>query len=697
MKTSIIILTYNQLEYTKHCIESIRKYTTNQEYEIIVVDNESTDGTVKWLKQQTSLIVQYNLENVGFPKGCNQGIQLATGDNILLLNNDVIVTENWLENLLSALYADEKTGAVGPLTNSAAYYTSIPVTYTTIEEMHNFAKDFNVSNHDLWEERLKLIGFCLLIKKKALDEVGFLDERFTPGNFEDDDISIRLRKGGYNLLLCHDTFIHHFGSVSWKENLNNYSSILSTNEQLFMDKWGTNSSSHLIDLDLVGAIKADRNIPLNVLHVGCRSGGTLLKIKNLYKRANLYGIEKSIFEANEAKIIAEVSVGELTEVLSQYPDSFFDVILMSDWEKFRDAEFLIPVIKKKLKDNGVYITKLNNICYYPNLKNILSGGKPFNGYPCFSYQEVFDLFSDEEASFDITLLKSELDEHAKTAIKVYSEYGDHNTQILLGTAQFLVKVTAKTQIAIKEMVEDTLKGNAIEANLHVLNSTSIEELVGIFDDKQSAVHFLNLLANKNLELEKYDIVLPYLTEAYQIDNENPDTIYNLAFVLNLFGEKRKAIEYLEKITDMDDEIRTMYEELYEETHGLKHIVRRIEFSVDIDQSVQEILNAINDGRISEEDLLTVINNDIVHKQAVCNILAVAFYNLKNFELCLSLLEQSHQYNPQHEDTLFNLGSILRELKENQLALQYFNQIENYDPEVTRIIAEIQKELQPHEQ
>ena len=87
--TSIVILTFNKIDYTIKCIESIRKYTSLGSYEIIVVDNASTDGTKEWLKAQGDIIKIFNKENLGFPKGCNQGIEIATGNEILLLNNDV--------------------------------------------------------------------------------------------------------------------------------------------------------------------------------------------------------------------------------------------------------------------------------------------------------------------------------------------------------------------------------------------------------------------------------------------------------------------------------------------------------------------------------------------------------------------------------------------------------------------------------
>ncbi len=237
MKTSIIILSYNQVDYTLACIESIKE-NTREDYEIIVVDNNSSVETVSALESVDNIILIKNSQNRGFPGGCNDGIMAATGDNILLLNNDTIVTENWLTNLLAALYSSDKIGAVGPVSNSCSNFQSIPCSYGSLDEMFSFAKEYNKSNKDLWEKRNRLIGFALLIKKDVLDKVGLLDERFFPGNFEDDDLSLRIRLAGYDLVLCKDTFIHHFGSVSFtEESSNRFGKTLSINEKKFLDKW----------------------------------------------------------------------------------------------------------------------------------------------------------------------------------------------------------------------------------------------------------------------------------------------------------------------------------------------------------------------------------------------------------------------------------------------------------------------------
>src|SRR4051812_33695377 len=127
-KTSIIILTCNQLHITHMCLESIRCYT-DEPYELIVVDNGSTDETVNYLKSQADVKVILNDKNLGFAKGCNQGMEVATGDTLLFLNNDTIVTSNWLTTMLQVLYKDEDIGVVGPVTNYASGQQQIAVGY----------------------------------------------------------------------------------------------------------------------------------------------------------------------------------------------------------------------------------------------------------------------------------------------------------------------------------------------------------------------------------------------------------------------------------------------------------------------------------------------------------------------------------------------------------------------------------------
>jgi GT2 family glycosyltransferase len=328
VKTSIIILTQNNLPYTKLCIGSIRSYTDPETYELIVIDNHSTDGTVEWLQQQEDIKTICNEENLGFPKGCNQGIQSATGDAILLLNNDTIVTPNWLKNLLTCLHSADDIGAVGAVTNYCSNYQVIPTSYTSIQDMLRFAQEYNVSDPTKWEERLRLIGYCMLIRRSVVDKVGLLDEQFSPGNFEDDDYSLRIRKAGYRLLLCKDVFIHHFGSMSFRKKVDQFENLLAKNRQKFQEKWGYDPYyTAEIRKDITALIQQRTHRgQLNLLHIGCQGGATLLDIKHAIPSANLYGIEPCRETIVNTEHFATISIGGI-EQIKKFQKGFFDFIL----------------------------------------------------------------------------------------------------------------------------------------------------------------------------------------------------------------------------------------------------------------------------------------------------------------------------------------------------------------------------------
>lgn len=237
MHTSIVILTYNSVEYTKQCIASIRKYTANGSYEIIIVDNNSNDGTRQWIKLQKDIKYIFNQYNYGFPKAYNQGIRFSGGENILLMNSDVIATSNWLSNLVYCLRSSNDIGVVGPVSNICSNGQDILVSYENLEEMQKFAYNFNRKNSSLWVEKERLAGFCFLTKREVVSKVGLLDERFFPGVYEYDDYSLRIRLSGYRLLLCKDTFIHNYSRAAISNNKSTLEDIKAANKQKFEAKW----------------------------------------------------------------------------------------------------------------------------------------------------------------------------------------------------------------------------------------------------------------------------------------------------------------------------------------------------------------------------------------------------------------------------------------------------------------------------
>lgn len=240
-KTSIIIPTFNGRELLKDCIYSIKRHT-NEPYEIIVVDNGSSDGTVDICRQEGITFISL-ANNIGFPAACNKGLKIATGDTLLLLNNDVIVTRNWLQNMLNCLNSETKIGIVGPLTNYASGKQQIDMPYTSLEEMSN---QLNEPDASKWLQVDRIVGLCFLFKRDLMDRIGLLDERYSPGHFEDDDYCYRARNAGYTFRIAGDVFVFHHGSASFaKQDMSQVKHLIDTNKQKFMDKWGVDPTIYV--------------------------------------------------------------------------------------------------------------------------------------------------------------------------------------------------------------------------------------------------------------------------------------------------------------------------------------------------------------------------------------------------------------------------------------------------------------------
>jgi len=238
---SIVILTYNRLDVTQQCLISIERHTALP-HEVIVVDNGSSDGTVEWLRQLAADKPHYllvdNGQNLGFAKGCNQGIELARGEYILLLNNDTVVTPDWLSGMLEC-FDDEQTGIVGPMTNNISGIQQWPGCSYGLSELNEFASQFRSQHRYQRVPQRRVVGFCMLFRRSLVEQIGGLDEQFGSGNYEDDDFCLRAALEGFQNVIAADVFIHHVGSVSFEANRINYQEALLKNHQLFTRKWSS--------------------------------------------------------------------------------------------------------------------------------------------------------------------------------------------------------------------------------------------------------------------------------------------------------------------------------------------------------------------------------------------------------------------------------------------------------------------------
>ncbi len=236
-RVSIILLGFNQVEYTRQCVESIRR-NVRQSYELILIDNGSRDGTWEYFQSVPGARCIRNEDNRGVAAGWNQGLRAAQGDYVLILNNDTVLFPGTLEHLVRLCETDPSIGIVGPRCNRIAGAQAVEgVPYRSRPEMETFAAEWQRERDLASADYDWLKGVCLLIPRAACEKIGPFDERFGKGNFEDDDYCLRARYLGYRTCIAHDSYIHHYGSVSFGQEDADWTALMQENERKFTAKW----------------------------------------------------------------------------------------------------------------------------------------------------------------------------------------------------------------------------------------------------------------------------------------------------------------------------------------------------------------------------------------------------------------------------------------------------------------------------
>jgi len=242
-KASVVVVTYNGLEETTvPCLESVLGQTRGAELEVVVVDNHSSDGTPEYVRglatSDSRVRCVLNTENRGFAGGNNDGIRAATGDFIVLLNSDTIVTEGWLDGLLDPLETDPSVGLAGPVSNAVGNEQEIGCAGLSPGEIMKKGRLWTAMSEGDRFDTERLGFFCVATRRDVVDRVGPLDEGFGTGFFEDDDYCIRVREAGYRLICVEDVFVYHQGSGSFGKLRKETKELLKRNRKRLEGKIG---------------------------------------------------------------------------------------------------------------------------------------------------------------------------------------------------------------------------------------------------------------------------------------------------------------------------------------------------------------------------------------------------------------------------------------------------------------------------
>lgn len=396
-KFSFFIPVFNKLEYTKACIDSIRKHTDLIKYpcEFILLNDGSNDGSQEYfesLKLNADKKIIYLRKNVKTAI-FSLAMRVCEGEYLLFVNNDTLVTKGWLDNLQTCMESDPYIISASPCTPNTSNLQGDMEGRYPYSSPKETIKHKNCSKPELWEERSRLMPAIAIYRTSLVNRIGFADRLFYTLEFWDDDFSLRARRAGYKQILCRDTYCYHFGSVTGKDG-QIYENTLEKGRALFLlknhtDPWERDSCYDYRLTDLLnkagGIISNDSRYML--LGIDCGYGDTMRKIKSDLKK-NLFLSETSdisVFTAytneedqlyrDDLKSFSNHCIidSDISRIEHQLAEHSLDCIYLGrPLEFYEHYESILKLAERALKRGGYLIFSMTNVYYKPFLESFLT-------------------------------------------------------------------------------------------------------------------------------------------------------------------------------------------------------------------------------------------------------------------------------------------------------------------------------------
>ncbi|PKQ28948.1 MAG: hypothetical protein CVT63_00070 [Candidatus Anoxymicrobium japonicum] len=236
---TVIVLTWNGLEVIKNCLRTVFEKTTHPDFEVLVVDNGSTDGTVEYVRALEGVRLIENSRNLGFVGGNNAGIAATTGDVALLNNDTEIIQGDWLERMQALACSQDEIGVVGcRLINAEGNLvhagTYMPRPSFWGQEYPGNERDIGQYTRD--REVEGVIAACVYIKRRVIEDVGALDAEYF-SYFEDTDFCLKAQGAGFKIYCCGGVTVKHLENASTAVNRMDFSGTFRRSREVFLSKW----------------------------------------------------------------------------------------------------------------------------------------------------------------------------------------------------------------------------------------------------------------------------------------------------------------------------------------------------------------------------------------------------------------------------------------------------------------------------
>ena len=378
-EVTIWIQAYNNIEKTKNCIESVLKYTKDIDYDLLLIDNGSTDGTFEYFKsidfdKKTIIHITKN-KGPFLPQDFLSDSLISS--YYVALTNDLVVTSNWLKNLLKIVKSDDRIGMVNPMSSNVSNFQGVNLVFSDYDDMQKQAAKLNISDPRKWQERLRLITLGALYKKECLYAIGLpVSDVGFAHNFADDDITFRVRRAGYKAILAGDTWIHHDDD---KRNLELEKAIkvqkdLNIGRENFKEKYfgidAWDDVNNFIPQYLQALKLTDKSQTASILGIDTRCGTPILEIKNHLRNYDIFDADCYAYTTNGKYVIDlqtfcgvdHVHCGEIVRFRDHFETESMDYIVIgNDINTYEDPFNVIRSAFSLLKKGGQLFLSVQNV------------------------------------------------------------------------------------------------------------------------------------------------------------------------------------------------------------------------------------------------------------------------------------------------------------------------------------------------
>lgn len=370
MKTVVMVLAYGKVGKTEACVKNILKYTDDTPYELWLIDNGSVENEIlefyKSVDYAAKKIIRIT-KNISAVFAMNAMMHAVTSEYFVFVNNDVIVTKNWLKNLLICAESNPKIGAVCPVsTNISNRQEETLGGFADLEEMQEKAAVFNQSDKNKWEERLRIVPTATLYRREAVDEVGVFDIGFQH-DFGDDDYFFRMRRAGYQLIVSRDTFVHHNHEMKERDLSGMESRRFQRGKESFrrkyhgLDAW-EDGANHIVEFSHYGDLGTDRERQVQILGVDTRCGTPILDVKNKFKAKGYHNFDIDAFTTDVKYYMDLSSISDsvihdnIAYILPAYRDKKYQFVVLGEAvNSYRKPEEVILDLLSLTEAGGVLL------------------------------------------------------------------------------------------------------------------------------------------------------------------------------------------------------------------------------------------------------------------------------------------------------------------------------------------------------